>query len=47
VELGQITKGVFVLKDAVELEERVKVTISGSGESYGCRVFVRVAPPPR
>ena len=47
VELSQITKGVFVLKDAVELEERVKVTISGSGRSYGCRVFVRVAPPPR
>jgi len=47
VDLGHITKGVFVLKDAVELEDRVKVTISGGGESYGCRVFVRVAPPPR
>ena len=47
VDKSQVSRGAFALSNTVELKTRVVTVISGGGESYGCRVFVRVAPPPR
>jgi len=47
VDNGQMKTGVFPLKSGVELERRIQTTITGSGDSFKCRVFVRTVPLPQ